>query len=219
MLDRFLDPSRPSLKICGVTRPDDADGLAELGIDALGINFWPSSKRYVEPDNAAWLAPLAGRILRVGVFVNSPPDLPLRLVSDGLLDLIQLHGDESPSDAAPFLDAGVPFIKAIGAMSQTDLAQAADFNAAAILLDAHAPGIYGGTGTTADWALAADFRTAHPGIPLILAGGITPDNAAAALAAVQPAALDIASGAESSPGIKDFAKVEAILTALHPENS
>jgi phosphoribosylanthranilate isomerase len=214
LLQRFLDPARPSLKICGVTRPDDARMLADLGIDALGVNFWPRSKRHIDPESADWLAPLAGRILRVGVFVNAPPSLPLRLVAAGLLDLVQLHGDESPADAAPFLDAGVPFIKAIGAKSRDDLAQSADFGAAAILLDAHAPGLYGGTGASADWSLASDFMRRHPSLPLILAGGIAPDNAAAALAAVRPAALDVASGAESAPGIKDFAKIKALIRQI-----
>jgi len=214
VLERFLDPARPSLKICGVTRPDDATRLAALGIHALGVNFWPRSKRHVAPEDAGWLAPLAGRILRVGVFVNAPSSLPLRLVSEGLLDLVQLHGDESPADAAPFLAAGVPFIKAIGAKSGADLAHAPDFRAAAILLDAHAPGLYGGTGARADWSLATDFMRRHPDIPLVLAGGIAPDNAAAALAAVRPAALDIASGAESSPGIKDFSKIEALVRQI-----
>jgi phosphoribosylanthranilate isomerase len=218
VLARFLDPTRPSLKICGVTRADDAERLADLGVDALGVNFWPRSKRHTAPGQAArWLAPLAGRILRVGVFVNAAPDLPLRLVSEGLLDLVQLHGDESPADAEPYRAAGVPFVKAIGAKSRSDLEPAPAFRATAILLDTHAPGLYGGTGARADWRLAADFRAARPDIPLVLAGGITPENAARALAAVRPAALDIASGAESSPGVKDFSKVQALLAALDEE--
>lgn len=219
VLARFLDPAAPALKICGVTRPDDAARLADLGVAALGVNFWPGSKRYVAPADAAWLAPLAGRILRVGVFVNAPPELPLRLVADGLLDLAQLHGDESPADAAPLRAAGVPFLKALGPTAAADLAAVADFGAAGLLIDAHAPGTYGGTGHPADWHLAATFRASHPDIPLILAGGITPANAAAALAAVHPAALDVASGAESAPRVKDFAKIAALarIVASQPD--
>ena len=213
VLSRFLNPATTSLKICGVTRADDASRLAALGVPALGVNFWPQSKRYLDPAQATWLAGLADRILRVGVFVNSDPDLPIRLFHDGLLDLVQLHGDESPADAAPLRDAGVPFVKAIGVKQASDLAHLSEFGATAILLDAHAPGVYGGTGETIDWNLAADFRAGHPDLPLILAGGITPDNAAAAIAAVHPAAIDIASGAESAPGIKDFSKVEALQAA------
>lgn len=211
--DRFLDPAAPSLKICGVTSAADAIRLAELGVDALGANFWPQSKRYLAPELAGFLRGLEGRILRVGVFVNADPELPLRLLQEGLIDVVQLHGDETPADAEPFAAAGIPFLKALGVRGPDDLVRASDFGAAGVLLDAHAPGVYGGTGQTIDWDLARSFVDANPDLPLILAGGITADNAAQAIAAVRPAALDIASGAESSPGVKDFAKVAALLAA------
>lgn len=187
--------------------------LAELGVDALGANFWPHSKRYLSPDQADFLRALEGRILRVGVFVNAPPELPLRLVNEGLIDVVQLHGDETPDDARPFHKAGIPVLKALGVRGAEDLARARDFGAAGILLDAHAPGVYGGTGQTIDWNLARTFAAENEDLPLILAGGITVDNVAGAIAAVHPAALDVASGAESCPGVKDFAKVAALLAA------
>lgn len=215
LLDHFLDPSTVSLKICGVTTADDANRLVALRVDALGVNFWSKSKRYLAPEDAAWLLDVAGKILRVGVFVNSPAELPLRLVREGYLDAVQLHGDETPADAAAFRAAEIPFIKAIGVKTRADLERATDYGAAAILLDAHAPGIYGGTGEVFDWEVASDFRRQHPHLPIILAGGIVPENAGLAAMSVQPAALDIASGAEISPGIKDFQKVAAFLTALH----
>lgn len=215
LLESFLDPSTVSLKICGVTTRDDAERLVALGVDALGVNFWPKSKRYLDPEHAGWLRDLAGRILRVGVFVNEDAGLSLRLVRDGLLDVVQLHGDETPVDALPYQNAGVPFIKAIGVKTMEDLDRAADFGARAILLDAHAPGVYGGTGETFDWNSALDFKARHPELPIILAGGIVPDNAGLAAGMVKPAALDIASGAEASPGIKDFEKVSALLAALN----
>jgi phosphoribosylanthranilate isomerase len=213
-LARFLDPAAVSLKICGVTTRADAERLAGLEVAALGVNFWPRSKRYLAPERAGWLRELAGAILRIGVFVNEPPDLPLRLMATGLLDAIQLHGDESPEDAAVYRDAGIPFIKAIGVRTRADLGRAAEYRAAAVLLDAHAPGVYGGTGEVFDWQVAADFRDGPAAPPVILAGGIVPENAARAAAAVRPAALDIASGAEISPGVKDFAKVAAFLDIL-----
>jgi phosphoribosylanthranilate isomerase len=215
LFDRFLDPSFVSLKICGVTTRDDADRLVALGVDAIGVNFWPQSKRYLAPENAGWLRGLAGSILRVGVFVNEPAALPLRLIREGLLDVVQIHGDESPEDALPYQNAGVPFIKGIGVKTRADLDHAADYHASAILLDAHAPGVYGGTGATFDWNAALDFKSRHPETPIILAGGIVPENAALAATTVRPAALDVASGAELSPGIKDFTKVSALLAALH----
>jgi phosphoribosylanthranilate isomerase len=215
LLDRFLDPSFVSLKICGVTTREDAGRLVTLGVDALGVNFWPKSKRYLAPEHAGWLHDVAGSILRVGVFVNEDPSLPLKLIREGLLDVAQIHGDETPADALPYQNAGVPFFKGIGVKTQTDLDHAADYKASAILLDAHAPGIYGGTGETFDWNAALDFKSRHPEIPIILAGGIVPENAALAATTVRPAALDVASGAELSPGIKDFAKVSALLAALN----
>lgn len=215
LLENFLDPATVSLKICGVTTQDDARLLAKIGVDALGVNFWPKSKRYLAPHHAAWLRDLEGEILRVGVFVNEPPELALRLMKEGYLDAVQLHGDELPDDAREFRAAGIPFIKAIGVKTRADLERATEFGAAAILLDAHAPGIYGGTGEVFDWEVASDFRRRHPELPVILAGGIVPENAGLAAMSVQPAALDIASGAEISPGIKDFEKVTAFLRALH----
>ena len=215
MLERFLDLSTVSLKICGVTTRDDAQRLVALGVDALGVNFWPQSKRFLAPEAADWLHDLAGRILRVGVFVNESAELPLRLVRDGLLDVVQLHGDELPEDALPYAQVGVPFFKAIGVKTRADLERALEFGANAILLDAHAPGVYGGTGETFDWNTALEFKVRHPQLPIILAGGIVPANAALAATTVAPAALDVASGAEISASIKDFTKVRALLAALN----
>lgn len=218
LLESFLDPDTVSLKICGVTKREDAEQLAAMGVDALGVNFWPKSKRFLSAEEAGWLHELHGKILRVGVFVNEPPELPLRLVAEGYLDLVQLHGDEQPEDAAAFREAGVPFIKAIGVKTRADLERAGEFGAEGILLDAHAPGVYGGTGETFDWELASSFRRNHAGTPVILAGGIVPENARLAAMSVRPAALDVASGAELSPGIKDFQKVSAFLTALQRQH-
>ena len=216
-LERFLDPSSVSLKICGITREGDASELIALGVEALGVNFWPGSKRYHAPEEAGWLAEYAGRIARVGVFVNAPAALPLRLYREGLLDLVQLHGDETPEDAAAFRDSGVPFIKAVGVKSLDELDGAVDFGAVAMLLDAHAPGVFGGTGRMFDWAVAVDFKSRHPTLPIILAGGIVPENAAAAVRTVRPAALDVASGAEHSPGVKDLAKVSRLVAEVKSE--
>ena len=216
LLARFLDPASVALKICGVTTRDDAARLVALGVDALGVNFWPRSPRYLAPAAAAWLGELAGQILRVGVFVNEPAALPLRLMRDGLLDAVQLHGDETPEATEIYQNEGVPFFKAIGVRTLADLERAAAYGARAILLDAPAPGVHGGTGRTFDWNAAIEYKTRHPLLPVILAGGIVPANAALAAATVRPAALDVASGAELAPGRKDFHKVAALLAALHP---
>jgi phosphoribosylanthranilate isomerase len=136
------------------------------------------------------------------------------MMERGWIDLIQLHGDEQPGDAAAYRQAGVPFIKAIGVKSRADLARAGEFGACGILLDAPAPGVYGGTGEVFDWTVARHYRDEHPQAPLILAGGIVPGNAAAAARLVRPSALDVASGAETSPGIKDFSKVRELIDAI-----
>ena len=216
MLARFLDPAVTSLKICGVVNASDALLLVEQNIDALGINFWPQSKRYIAPaDAAGFLADIAGQILRVGVFVNADPELPLQLFADGLIDLAQFHGDESPAYCAAMAASGLPFIKALPALPDS-LADAHLYGAQAILIDTPAPGTYGGTGEIFDWSIASDFIKNHPQIPVILAGGITAENAARAVAEVRPAAIDVASGAESSPRHKDLAKVCQIRNCLEP---
>jgi len=214
-LDSFLDHQSVSLKVCGVTNAADAEKLVELGVDAIGVNFWPGSPRCVASTEVKWLTTLEGRILRVGVFVNAPTELQISLVREGLLDLVQLHGDETPADVAVLREVGITFIKAIGVKTHADLERVEDFQAAAVLLDAHAPGVYGGTGETFDWNTALDFKSKHPQLPLILAGGIKLENAARAAEMLHPSALDVASGAESSPGIKNFDKVRGLLRALN----
>lgn len=213
----FFSTEQTSLKICGVRNEADAQGLMDLGVDAVGFNFWPKSKRYLDPNEAAWLKNLGGKILRVGVFVNQPSELSLRLISEGMIDVVQLHGDEDPETAAVFSNAGIRVIKAIGVKTPADIERAGEFEVDAMLLDAHAPSVFGGTGETFDWSLALDFKNRFPNTAMILAGGITPQNAAMAIAQVRPAALDIASGAEVSPGVKDFTKVQQLLDACRRE--
>jgi len=214
-LERFLNPAHVSLKVCGVTRRDDALELARLHVDAIGVNFWPGSKRHVAPRAAAWLGEITGRILRVGVFVNQPADDATALWRDGLIDVIQLHGDEGRPHRDALLAAGAPFFQAFALVPGRTPGDIPE-GPRAILLDAHAPGVYGGTGRAIDWQAAGLLRDARPDVPLILAGGITAENAAAAAAAVRPVALDTASGVESAPGIKDFDKITRLLAAIRP---
>lgn len=215
-MQTFLDPSQTSLKICGVTIAKDAEGLIELGVDALGVNFWPQSKRYINPDLAApFLKSAKGKIIRVGVFVNADAALPRQLLENDLIDLAQFHGDETPEYCSAFADQSLPFIKAIGVKNKASLDNVTDYQATAILLDTPAPGVYGGTGEKFNWTHAIDFINSHPETPVLLAGGITPHNAADAIQQVRPSVLDIASGAELSPGLKDFHKVKSLLETTH----
>ncbi|YCM45921.1 phosphoribosylanthranilate isomerase [Verrucomicrobiaceae bacterium 227] len=212
MLSEFLSPT-PSLKICGITTAADAQKLVALGVHALGLNFWPNSKRYCPPETArTFTTPLSGKILRVGVFVNNSRPLAEDLFSEGVIDVVQLHGDESLKDVQYFLAKDIPVIRAVSALKlpEGDL-PATNF---ALLIDTPAGKDYGGTGQTFDWTIARRFIDAHPGVPVILAGGLTPLNAHDALQAARPVALDVASGAEISPGHKDFDKVSSLLSTL-----
>ncbi len=208
-----LCSSLTSLKICGITSAADANLLADLGIEALGVNFWPQSSRFCPPDMVEGiLAPMKGRILRVGVFVNNSIPFADELLEKGLLDVVQLHGDETIEDIRHFLDQGVPVIRAVSADHLPDYELPTENFA--LLIDTPAGKDYGGTGQTFDWSIAQKFIKDHPDVPVILAGGLNPENASEAIDAVEPVAIDIASGAESAPGIKDSTKVRALLDAL-----
>ena len=195
------------VKICGVTSAKDAAMAAEMGADAIGVNFWPGSKRYVDPADAApILAAIPAGILKVGVFVNEPEeDVAFRMDVLGL-DRVQLHGDERPGDYLR-LDP-LRLIRAVRVRDAASFAAASGWKPSLWLYDAFVEG-YGGTGVPAPWALVAESAR-HP---FVLAGGLTPDNVAAAILATHPAGVDVASGVERSPGVKDPVKVAAFIAA------
>lgn len=207
------------VKICGVKSPADAALAAQAGADAIGLNFYAPSARYVQLDLARQIAAgLPANVLKVGLFVNSPVEQVRDIVTTAMLDAIQLHGDESPEFVASLRHAQVikAFrVKAGDERAVVDFVSACDrFNAplAAVLVDAFHPGSYGGTGQTTDWAVAASL-VKQLTIPLILAGGLKVENVAAAIKEVHPFGVDTASGVESAPGIKDPQLVKAFVTA------
>lgn len=211
----FFNNHHVSLKICGVTAPEDAYRLVEYGVEAIGINFWSKSKRYCSPENALNFAPeIKGSILRVGVFVNATEKDVLTCFENNLIDVAQFHGDESPNFLQRFSKKNLPFIRALSVDGNGLLPNHENLSTQNLLLDAHAPGVYGGTGKTINWNMAADFVKSQTDYAIMLAGGITPENAAEAAKVVQPCALDIASGAESAPGVKDFDKIRALIDAI-----
>jgi phosphoribosylanthranilate isomerase len=195
------------LKVCGITRADDAELAVEVGVWAIGFILWPGSKRYVEPAMAAGIArSVRRRTDLVGVFVNPTLDEVAHAADLMGLTHVQLHGDEGPSFcAAAAQRTGCRVIKALRVRSRADVADAQRYHTDLHLLDSP------GNGRTWDWGLAAERRTR---IPLIVAGGLTPDNVGEAVAQARPWAVDVASGVEASPGVKDPAKVRAFAAAV-----
>ncbi len=203
------------VKICGVTTPADACLAAQLGADAVGLNFYAPSPRCLDDARAAAiLRELPVFVETVGVFVEeSAAAMIERARRLGRLHALQLHGAHAESmDTTPYpLIVAAPVKDAASLATLThylDRCRAAGQMPAALLVDAHVPGLHGGTGQTAPWDLLADFR---PGVPLILAGGLTPDNVAEAIRRVRPYAVDVASGVESSPGCKDAEKMRRFI--------
>ena len=190
-------------KICGIRSEEQARAIIDHGVDALGFNFWPRSKRYLDPAHGKWLKPLAGKTIRVGVFVNADNSLIRELLDEGLIDWAQLHGDESPQLVQDLQEEGYQVFKALGVRDEASLDQMTLFSGP-ILLDAYAPTEYGGSGETMDWALGARAVQRYPDRQIILAGGLNPENVSDAIAQVHPAAVDVASGVEDRPGQKDI---------------
>jgi phosphoribosylanthranilate isomerase len=201
------------VKVCGITRPEDAELAVELGAWALGFILWKPSPRAVDPAVAAGVA-LAQRrrVELVGVFVNASLDEIAHAAENLHLTHVQLHGDEGPSFCAEVARrTGAKVIKAVRVSSASDFQDLERFHTDFHLLDTARRGSFGGTGETWDWALAA--RRARKA-PVILSGGLTAENVAAGAAAVDPYAVDVASGVEASPGVKDPDKLAAFMAAV-----
>jgi phosphoribosylanthranilate isomerase len=203
------------VKICGITRLEDAELAASLGAWALGFILWPQSKRAVEEAVAAGIARRVRRQVElVGVFVNPTLDDVAHAVDGIGLTHVQLHGDEGPSFGAEVARrTGAKVIKAARVAGSADLQALERFHTDFHLLDTAVEGMRGGSGQSWDWSLAAQRRSK---IPMILSGGLTPENVAEGIAAVRPYAVDVASGVEAEPGIKDPAKLEAFFTVAAP---
>ena len=198
---------RVRVKICGITRLEDALDAVAQGADAIGLVFYEGSPRNVTISQAAEIVnQIPAFVSTVGLFVNAESSFIREVISKVKLDLLQFHGDETASECAAFSH---PFIKAIRVKSDTNLVQyAEDFSAAkALLLDTYAEGVAGGTGQVFDWNLIPKELVK----PVILAGGLTADNVARAISLVKPYAVDVSGGVEASKGIKDVAKIAAFM--------
>jgi phosphoribosylanthranilate isomerase len=195
------------IKVCGVTRPEDAAFAARQGAAAIGLNFWRGSKRFVEDPRARdIIAAIPPHVLKIGVFVNAHPLVVTETLAELRLDMVQLHGDEkvgSWSDLPP-----KRIVRAIRVYDEASLKDARAWDPAFFISDAHTPS-FGGAGVTAPWGLIA----AGARHPFLLAGGLRPENVAEAIHTVRPDGVDVASGVESAPGIKDHRLMAAFFTA------
>ncbi len=203
------------VKICGITRGQDARAAAASGAAAIGLVFYAQSPRAVTIEQARGivmdLPPFVGT---VGLFVNAEPAWVREVLAAARIDLLQFHGDESPEYCAAF---GCPYLKALRVRPGLDLAREAQRFAAAagLLLDAYDPERFGGTGRRLDWqGLPGEL-----GRPLVLAGGLTPENVGEAIRAVRPYAVDVSGGVESAPGIKDPGRIEAFVQGVRDADS
>jgi len=206
---------RTRIKICGITRPEDARAAAELGADAIGLVFYAPSPRNVGAEQArAIIAALPPFVTVVGLFVDPAQDQVESVLRRCPLGLLQFHGDEAPDFCGGF---GLPYIKAARVRSDADLVQYLSpyRSAQGWLLDAYHDRLYGGTGESFDWKLIPR----HLARPVILSGGLTPDNVAAAVRQVRPWAVDVSSGVEAAKGIKDAAKIAAFIAGVKNENA
>lgn len=201
------------VKVCGLLRVEDAVLAVELGATAVGFIFWPRSPRFIDPATARTIASaLPPAVARVGVFVDQAAEFVKQVAETVPLDAVQLHGNESVADYA---QVGVPLIKAIAVSIPFDgSVMDAVPEDVTVLLDAHDPERRGGTGRTIDWSVAAAMAARRP---TILSGGLNPLNVSEAVGRVRPYMVDVSSGVESAPGVKDPTKLRAFFRALTPD--
>ncbi len=198
------------IKVCGITRRDDAQAAWEFGADAIGFVFYPPSPRFIEFGRAIAInSALPPFISSVGLFVDADAAVVNNVLRTIRLDYLQFHGNETPAYCAQF---GVPYLKAVRVKPGVDLLQyATDFKSAkALLLDAYVEGLHGGTGQGFDWQLIPNDLP----LPIILSGGLGPDNVRSAIEVVRPWAVDVSSGVEASKGIKDPDKLERFMRGV-----
>jgi phosphoribosylanthranilate isomerase len=204
------------IKICAMTSVEDASHAADLGAWAIGLIHHPESPRYVEPELAEEIgAALKRRCEVAGVFVNSPMEDVVRAAEREELTILQLHGDEGPSFCSEAARrTGAKVMKAFRVRTAADVRSAEAFRTDLHLFDAHRKGTPGGTGERFDWELLAERRSQ---VPMVLAGGLTPENVSGAIDLAHPSAVDVVSGVESEPGVKDPAKIEAFFEAVNAQ--
>ena len=197
------------IKFCGIRSPEHAKFAEDLGVDAIGMVFVPDTPRFIDLQTASAICDSTGPFInRVGLFVNPSADEVMDVLAEVDLDVLQFHGEE----AAEFCESfGFPYLKAVRVQSADQVIEAAQTHARAsgLLLDSHSSRAQGGTGETFDWSLIPQVDK-----PILLAGGLNPENVAQAIAKVKPYAVDVSSGIESAPGLKDADRMRAFVSAV-----
>jgi len=206
--------NRVRIKICGLTNQSDAVAAIECGADALGFNFCRQSQRYIEMEEAEkWLATLPEQICKVAVMVDPSAEEALRAAALPFIDLLQLHGQETPAFCQALAEAGVKFAKAVPVKHSQSAIEMSSFGTDLVVLDSQVDGKFGGTGRPFPWSLARSFVATNPDIKVILAGGLTPENVASAIEQVRPFGVDVTTGVEASKRKKDRKRIRAFVEA------
>ncbi len=206
--------ARVRVKICGLTNKEDTRAAIDAGADALGFNTWRGGKRFIDLEReASWLAALPPFVVKVALLVNASLEEAEKVARLPFIDALQLHGDEGADYCRALAKFRRPFIKALRPQSTDELANLEQYATPHFLIDAHVPGAFGGTGVQADASLATEFQRRYPHLPLILAGGLKPENVGAIVRAVRPWAVDVSSGVEIQPGKKDPAAMATFVAA------
>jgi phosphoribosylanthranilate isomerase len=208
------DHRRIRVKVCGITNEADALAAIECGADALGFNFFPGSKRYLDVKSSAdWISKLPDGITKVAVLVNPTWTAAINLAKERFIDALQLHGNEPPAFCQRLAESGVTFAKALPVSDRKSLIEIPDFFTSTLILDSVSSRGFGGTGEVFPWALGQGFVKSHPTLRVILAGGLTAENVARAVQEVRPFGVDVTSGVEASPGRKSRRRLHAFIQA------
>jgi phosphoribosylanthranilate isomerase len=205
---------RPLVKICGITNAADAAAAIEGGADALGFNFYIGSKRCLPTAAREWIGDLPAQIVKIAVVVDADWEEAVELAGAPGISALQLHGREAPEFCQRLAERGIQFIKALPVTTAEALRNTPSYFTKTVLLDSADQGTFGGSGRTFPLEIAREFVAANPHLRVILAGGLTPENVAAAVATVRPFGVDVTSGVESSPGRKDHGLLRAFIAAV-----
>jgi phosphoribosylanthranilate isomerase len=210
--------NRTQVKICGITNLADALAAIDCGADALGFNFYPGSKRYIDIKTARdWIVELPADICKVAVLVDPSLEEAIRVNELRFIDALQLHGQESAEFCRGLAEKRVRFAKALSVADESSLVDVPSYHTSMLLLDSVTCGKFGGTGRTFQWEWARRFVKAHPGFHTVLAGGLTPENVAQAINEVRPSGVDVTSGVELSARHKDRGRLRAFIEAVRSQ--